>query len=164
MRTRAQADRIGGLRRVYHVICLFREHRGGLKIALLLRGGRPATARIAASPSTDNQLTSASCCLPAPSAARARPMSERSGALPQITVTISPQGPIWVDPDNNHCFLTPRLARSVPGCQFKIFWEADAPERPDPYLSNLDLTAIGTRLEKSNDLMTKRSNHLRIVK
>jgi branched-chain amino acid transport system substrate-binding protein len=76
----------------------------------------------------------------------------------------SPQGPVWVDPDNNHCFLTPRLARSVLGCQFKIFWEADAPERPDPYLSNLDLTAIGTRLQKSNDAMTKRSNHLRVVK
>jgi urea transport system substrate-binding protein len=76
----------------------------------------------------------------------------------------SPQGPVWVDPDNNHCFLTPRLARSVHGCQFKIFWEADAPERPDPYLSNLDLTAIGTGTEKSNDAMTKRSNHLRVVK
>src|SRR6201996_8821787 len=76
----------------------------------------------------------------------------------------SPQGPVWVDPDNNHCFLTPRLARSVPGCQFKIFWEADAPERPDPYLSNLDLAAIGTRPEKSNDAAAKRSNHLRIVK
>jgi branched-chain amino acid transport system substrate-binding protein len=76
----------------------------------------------------------------------------------------SPQGPVWVDPDNNHCFLTPRLARSAPGCQFNIFWEADAPERPDPYLSNLDLTTIGTGLEKSNDTMTKRSTHLRIVK
>jgi branched-chain amino acid transport system substrate-binding protein len=76
----------------------------------------------------------------------------------------SPQGPIWVDPDNNHCFLTPRLARSVPGCQFKIFWEADAPERPDPYLASLDLTAIGMGAEKSNDAITKRSNHLRIVK
>jgi branched-chain amino acid transport system substrate-binding protein len=52
----------------------------------------------------------------------------------------------------------------VPGCQFKIFWEADAPVRPDPYLSNLDLTAVGTRLERSNDAMTKRSSHLRIVK
>jgi urea transport system substrate-binding protein len=76
----------------------------------------------------------------------------------------SPQGPVWVDPDNNHCFLTPRLARAVSGWQFKIFWEADAPERPDPYLSNLDLAAVGTRLERSNDAMTKRSNHLRIVK
>jgi branched-chain amino acid transport system substrate-binding protein len=76
----------------------------------------------------------------------------------------SPQGPVWVDPDNNHCFLTPRLARSVPGCQFEIFWEADAPERPDPYLSNLDLATIGTSREKSNDTMTRRSNHLRVVK
>jgi branched-chain amino acid transport system substrate-binding protein len=76
----------------------------------------------------------------------------------------SPQGPVWVDPDNNHCFLTPRLARSAPGCQFNIFWEADAPERPDPYLSNLDLTAIGTGPEKSNDALAKRSTHLRIVK
>lgn len=76
----------------------------------------------------------------------------------------SPQGPVWVDPDNNHCFLTPRLARSAPGCRFNIFWEADSPERPDPYLSNLDLTAIGTRPEKSNDAKTKRPAHLRIVK
>ncbi|WMT71313.1 transporter substrate-binding domain-containing protein [Bradyrhizobium sp. Ash2021] len=76
----------------------------------------------------------------------------------------SPQGPVWVDPDNNHCFLTPRLARSVPGCQFEIFWEAEAPERPDPYLSNLDLATIGMRPEKSNDTMPKRANHLRVVK
>jgi urea transport system substrate-binding protein len=76
----------------------------------------------------------------------------------------SPQGPVWVDPDNNHCFLTPRLARSVPGCQFEIFWEADAPERPDPYLSNLDLASIGTKLEARDDLLTKRPNHLRVVK
>lgn len=75
-----------------------------------------------------------------------------------------PQGPVWVDPDNNHCFLTPRLARVVPGCQFKIFWEADAPERPDPYLSRLDLAAVGTRLEKSNDAAAKRPTHLRLVK
>jgi branched-chain amino acid transport system substrate-binding protein len=76
----------------------------------------------------------------------------------------SPQGPIWVDPDNNHCFLTPRLARSAPGSQFKIFWQAEAPVRPDPYLSNLDLNAVGTGTEKSNDAMTKRSHHLRVVK
>jgi branched-chain amino acid transport system substrate-binding protein len=76
----------------------------------------------------------------------------------------SPQGPVWVDPDNNHCFLTPRLARSVPGSQFKIFWQAEAPERPDPYLSNLDPTTIGACVERSDDAMTKRSNHLRVVK
>ena len=76
----------------------------------------------------------------------------------------SPQGPVWVDPDNNHCFLTPRLPRSKHGCQFSIFWEADAPERPDPYLSNLDLSAFGRRSGKSNDAVAKCSNHLRIVK
>jgi urea transport system substrate-binding protein len=76
----------------------------------------------------------------------------------------SPQGPIWVDPDNNHCFLTPRLARSVPGCEFKIFWEADAPERPDPYLSNLDLAAIGMKLDKRDDAAAKRPPHLRVIK
>ena len=76
----------------------------------------------------------------------------------------SPQGPVWVDPDNNHCFLTPRLARSVQGCQFKIFWEAEAPERPDPYLSNLDLAAIGTKLDRLADAAGKRAPHLRVVK
>jgi len=76
----------------------------------------------------------------------------------------SPQGPIWVDPDNNHCFLTPRLARSVAGNQFEIFWEAEAPERPDPYLSNLDLAAMGTRLENRMDAAGKRQAHLRVVK
>jgi branched-chain amino acid transport system substrate-binding protein len=76
----------------------------------------------------------------------------------------SPQGPVWVDPDNNHCYLTPRLARSVPGCQFKIFWEADAPERPDPYLSNLDLAVIGAKLDKRTDAVGKRPTHLRVVK
>jgi len=76
----------------------------------------------------------------------------------------SPQGPVWVDPDNNHCFLTPRVARSVPGCQFKIFWEAEAPEQPDPYLSNLDLAAIGAKLEKRTDAVGKRAPHLRVVK
>ena len=75
----------------------------------------------------------------------------------------SPQGPVWVDPDNNHCFLTPRLARSVSDCKFEIFWEADAPERPDPYLSSLDLASIGARSENS-DAVTRRSNHLRVVK
>src|SRR5947209_10915379 len=51
----------------------------------------------------------------------------------------SPQGPVWVDPDNNHCFLTPRLARSVPWCEFEIFLKADDPKRHDPFISKLDL-------------------------
>jgi urea transport system substrate-binding protein len=75
----------------------------------------------------------------------------------------SPQGPVWVEPTNNHCFLTPRLARSVPGSQFKIFWEADAPERPDPYLSDLDLASFA-KPDITADTAAKRANHLRVVK
>jgi urea transport system substrate-binding protein len=117
------------------------------------------------SPSVDGQSTYVCVMLLARAIRRAG--STNVGAVRRAAANHrydSPQGPVWVDPDNNHCFLTPRLARSVPGCQFKIFWEADAPVRPDPYLSNLDLTAVGTRLERSNDAMTKRSSHLRIVK
>ncbi|WP_291846570.1 transporter substrate-binding domain-containing protein [Bradyrhizobium sp.] len=120
---------------------------------------------IDSSPSVDGQSTYVCVMLLARAIRRAG--SADVGAVRRAAANHrydSPQGPVWVDPDNNHCFLTPRLARSVPGCQFKIFWEADAPERPDPYLSNLDLAAIGSGPEKSNDTMTKRSNHLRIVK
>jgi urea transport system substrate-binding protein len=76
----------------------------------------------------------------------------------------SPQGPIWVDPDNNHCFLTPRLARSLHDCQFEIFWEADAPERPDPYLAKLDLAAIGANIQGAKQTMMKIPAFLRVVK
>ena len=77
---------------------------------------------------------------------------------------VSPQGPIWMDPENNHCFLTPRLARAAPGCKFEIFWEAQAPERPDPYLSNLDLSAVGAKLERGGAAAARERNHLRVVK
>jgi len=75
----------------------------------------------------------------------------------------SPQGPVWVDPANNHCFLTPRLARSVQGSQFEIFWEADAPERPDPYLSDLDLASFA-QPERASETTVRRGSHLRVVK
>jgi urea transport system substrate-binding protein len=70
---------------------------------------------------------------------------------------------VWVDPANNHCFLTPRLARSVQGSQFEIFWEADAPERPDPYLSNLDLASFA-KPDTASDPALRRASHLRVVK
>ena len=38
------------------------------------------------------------------------------------------------------------------------------PNVPTPIFRTSTLTAIGTRAEKSNDAMTKRSTHLRIVK
>lgn len=74
----------------------------------------------------------------------------------------SPQGAIWVDPENNHCVLTPRLARSNTAGQFDILWEADAPERPDPYLSRIDMTAENTL--SSSQAPVARPLHLRVVK
>ena len=74
----------------------------------------------------------------------------------------SPQGSIWVDPDNNHCVLTPRLARSNAAGQFDILWEADAPQKPDPYLSRHDVV-IGSDALLSDSLVS-RSSHLRVIK
>lgn len=58
------------------------------------------------------------------------------GALSAITLD-APQGPIWVDPDNNHCYLTPRLARSAKNASFDILETESAPVKPDPYLLSL---------------------------
>ncbi|MBI5128437.1 MAG: transporter substrate-binding domain-containing protein [Rhodopseudomonas palustris] len=71
----------------------------------------------------------------------------------------SPQGPVWIDGDNNHCVLTPRLAVSNAQGQFDIFWEADAPVKPDPYLSQLDVA-----VRPSKDGRIPNAPHLRIVK
>jgi branched-chain amino acid transport system substrate-binding protein len=71
----------------------------------------------------------------------------------------SPQGPVWIDGDNNHCVLTPRLAISNAQGQFDIFWEADAPVKPDPYLSQLDVA-----VRPSSDESSPSAPHLRIVK
>lgn len=54
----------------------------------------------------------------------------------------APQGPIWVDPENNHANLTPRLGRSNAEGQFDILWQAARPLRPDPYLTWLDLEGL----------------------
>ncbi len=39
----------------------------------------------------------------------------------------APQGPVSVDPENNHAFLTPRLGRSTAEGSFEILWEAPQP-------------------------------------
>jgi branched-chain amino acid transport system substrate-binding protein len=49
----------------------------------------------------------------------------------------APQGPVWIDAENNHAWLTPRIGRSVAGAGFELLWEAATPARPDPYLANL---------------------------
>ena len=71
----------------------------------------------------------------------------------------SPQGPVWIDGSNNHCVLTPRLAVSNADGQFDIFWEAEAPVKPDPYLTQLDIAAGPAR-----DGTLPNAPHLRVVK
>jgi ABC-type branched-subunit amino acid transport system substrate-binding protein len=67
----------------------------------------------------------------------------RSTAIPDIKRALyacrleAPQGPVWIDAENNHAWLTPRIGRSVAGAGFEMLWEAATPVRPDPYLANL---------------------------
>jgi branched-chain amino acid transport system substrate-binding protein len=75
----------------------------------------------------------------------------------------SPQGPVWIDGSNNHCVLTPRLAISNSDGQFDIFWEADAPVKPDPYLTQLDV-AVSPLRESPRGLASPNAPHLRVVK
>lgn len=46
----------------------------------------------------------------------------------------APQGRVWIDPDNNHSFLTPAIGISRADGQFDLAWKADEPVKPDPYL------------------------------
>lgn len=67
----------------------------------------------------------------------------RSTAIPDVKQALytrrlnAPQGPVWIDADNNHAWLTPRIGRSVAGCGFEILSEG-TPTRPDPYLASFD--------------------------
>lgn len=54
----------------------------------------------------------------------------------------APQGKVAVDRETNHCYLTPRLARSQSGNRFDIVEAADEPVKPDPYLAWLDVDAL----------------------
>jgi ABC-type branched-subunit amino acid transport system substrate-binding protein len=54
----------------------------------------------------------------------------------------APQGPVWIDRDNNHSFLTPALGLSRADGQFDLVWRAEQPVKPDPYLVWLDVTSV----------------------
>ena len=73
----------------------------------------------------------------------------------------APQGLVRVDPENNHCYLTPRLARSRPGFSFEILDTAAAPVKPDPYLTWLDLDDL-TRRRPAREAVA--GQNLRLVK
>ena len=54
----------------------------------------------------------------------------------------APQGCIKIDPDNNHVYLTPRIARSTKKGSFDVVWQAPEPVKPDPYLVAYDRTIV----------------------
>jgi branched-chain amino acid transport system substrate-binding protein len=54
----------------------------------------------------------------------------------------APEGPVQIDPDNNHIWLTPRIGRVRSDGRFDIVWEGKGPIKPDPYLS---VSPIGGR-------------------
>jgi ABC-type branched-subunit amino acid transport system substrate-binding protein len=55
----------------------------------------------------------------------------------------APQGRVWIDPENNHSFLTPALGLSRSDGDFDVVWRAEQPMKPDPYLVWFDVTSIG---------------------
>ena len=47
----------------------------------------------------------------------------------------TPEGRILIEPENQHAWLTPRIGIARGDGLFEIVWEARAPIRPDPYLT-----------------------------
>jgi branched-chain amino acid transport system substrate-binding protein len=54
-------------------------------------------------------------------------------ALPEVAMN-APQGPVRIDPDNRHSYLTPRIGVSNTAGGFDVIYEAQRPVKPDPYL------------------------------
>jgi ABC-type branched-subunit amino acid transport system substrate-binding protein len=57
----------------------------------------------------------------------------------------SPEGPISVDAENNHCALTPRIGICREDGQFDVVWESSSPVKPDPYLSTFGFSEFWLR-------------------
>ncbi|HAN46357.1 MAG TPA: urea ABC transporter substrate-binding protein [Cyanobacteria bacterium UBA8156] len=45
----------------------------------------------------------------------------------------APQGPVYIDPENNHAWKTVRIGQIQPNGQFDVVWDAGRPTRPLPY-------------------------------
>jgi branched-chain amino acid transport system substrate-binding protein len=65
--------------------------------------------------------------------ARSAELAAVLAALPFVSMD-APQGEVRIDPDNRHCYLTPRIGVSDASGRFSIIYEAPRPVRPDPYL------------------------------
>ncbi|SDB40201.1 transporter substrate-binding domain-containing protein [Pseudomonas sp. NFACC13-1] len=57
----------------------------------------------------------------------------------------SPEGPIAIDAENNHCALTPRIGMCRSDGQFDVVWEGSGPVKPDPYLSTFGFSEFWLR-------------------
>ncbi|GEP59074.1 transporter substrate-binding domain-containing protein [Reyranella soli] len=76
----------------------------------------------------------------------------------------APQGLVRVDEENNHCYLTPRLARSRSGFSFEILDTAPAPVKPDPYLTWLDLDDLARGARRRPERAAIAGQTLRVIK
>lgn len=75
----------------------------------------------------------------------------------------APQGPVRVDPSNNHCCLTPSLGRSDQAGQFEILWSAPSPVKPNPYLVGFDIARFRAELETPGGAVAETAKRLRVV-
>jgi urea transport system substrate-binding protein len=57
-----------------------------------------------------------------------------------------PDGSVWIDPDSQHCFRTPRIGQIQADGQFKVVWTAPEPVRPEPYPDTRTTEAWGAFL------------------
>jgi len=51
----------------------------------------------------------------------------------------SPEGPLAILPENNHCVLTPRIGVCRADGRFEVVWQGREPVKPDPYLTTFGL-------------------------
>lgn len=66
-------------------------------------------------------------------AAGSADMAEVRTAVTDLALD-APQGRVLVDPDNRHCYLTPRIGVSNHVFGFDLIYQASGPVKPDPYL------------------------------
>ena len=53
----------------------------------------------------------------------------------------APEGPVRIDPENQHTWKTMRLGKVVEGGQFEIVWSSEKPIRPEPYPNSRSVAA-----------------------
>lgn len=63
----------------------------------------------------------------------------------------APQGRVRIDPDNNHTYLVPRIARLDEEGAFRVLTESEEPVKPDPYLVGPAVDDWSIRLRRAVD-------------